>query len=273
MEDNEVLEVVEAEFVQLGMLKATGPADVIRQATGIATQLTAIIDSRKLYAVVRGKKHVMVEGWTTLGAMLGVVPREVSCTRQEDGGFVAVVELVRANDGAIIGRGSALCGMDETDSKGNLTWAVRPEYSRRSMAVTRATGKAYRLGFSWIMTLAGYSPTPAEEMPREETKKKAPRKAAAKPKKAAPKKPATNGNGRSHLWPAPIVQAAMKELNLSSYQAVGRLNLSTLDPNDAEDMILSWLKVYGEARATAEKTRSAVIANAWLAGEMEDAKE
>jgi ABC-type proline/glycine betaine transport system substrate-binding protein len=32
------------------------------------------------------------------------------------------------------------------------------------MAITRATGKAYRLGLSWIVTLAGYQPTPAEEM-------------------------------------------------------------------------------------------------------------
>ena len=58
------------------------------------------------------------------------------------------------------GRGgaSALCGMDEPK------WASKPDYARRSMAVTRATGKAYRLGFSWIMELAGYASTPAEEM-------------------------------------------------------------------------------------------------------------
>jgi hypothetical protein len=44
-------------------------------------------------------------------------------------------------------------------------WAKRPTYARRSMAITRATGKAFRLGFSWVITLAGYNPTPAEEMP------------------------------------------------------------------------------------------------------------
>jgi len=70
----------------------------------------------------------------------------------------ATVELIRASDGAIIGRGSAICGMDES------TWASRPRYARRSMAITRATGKAFRLGYSWIITLAGYAPTPAEEM-------------------------------------------------------------------------------------------------------------
>ena len=152
------------EVVQLGTIQTRGPADVIQRASSIATALADIIDKRNLYTILRGKKFVMVEGWSTLGAMLGVLPREVSADRLEDGGYLAVVELVRANDGAIIGRGSALCGMDEVDRKGNLTWGARPEYARRSMAITRATGKAYRLGFSWIMALAGYEPTPAEEI-------------------------------------------------------------------------------------------------------------
>jgi hypothetical protein len=40
------------------------------------------------------------------------------------------------------------------------------------MAQTRATGKACRLAFSWIMSLAGYEVTPAEEMtPIVETEK------------------------------------------------------------------------------------------------------
>jgi len=269
MEDNKALEVVEAEFVQLGTVRTSGPADVITQATGIATQLAAIVNSRKLYTVIRGKKHVRVEGWTTLGAMLGVLPREVGVARLDDGGYEAVVELVRASDGAVIGRGSALCGMDEP------TWAQRPEYARRSMAVTRATGKAYRLGFSWIMTLAGYSPTPAEEMPDEESEKPK-RKVTAKPQEstspphpARPAKKKANGNGRT--WRASSVKAAMKEMGLTSYKVVGRLNLSTLDPGDADDVIFNWLKVYDEARATAEKDKAA-IANAWLAGEMKDAE-
>jgi hypothetical protein len=36
------------------------------------------------------------------------------------------------------------------------------------MAITRATGKAFRLGFSWIMQLAGYEVVPSEEMPETE---------------------------------------------------------------------------------------------------------
>ena len=51
------------------------------------------------------------------------------------------------------------------------------------MALTRATGKAFRLGFSWIITLAGYEATPAEEMDGviEGEFKPAPEPAAAQP--------------------------------------------------------------------------------------------
>ena len=39
-----------------------------------------------------------------------------------------------------------------------------------SMAQTRALGKAYRMALSWIIKMAGYEPTPAEEMPRYKQK-------------------------------------------------------------------------------------------------------
>ncbi|HLC05561.1 MAG TPA: hypothetical protein VJK02_21185 [Anaerolineales bacterium] len=156
-------EIIPAEQVYLGTITVP-PEQVVATATRVATALKKVIDDRKLFSVIQGGKHVHVDGWTTLGAMLGVLPREVSAERQEDGGYVATVELVRVSDGMVIGRASSLCGMDEVDRSGKASWGSKPEYARRSMAVTRATGKAYRLGFAWIMELAGYKTTPAEEM-------------------------------------------------------------------------------------------------------------
>lgn len=149
-------EIVVSESVRLGTLEIA-PTGVIARATLIATELAALVNARKLYVPISGKKYVRVEGWSTLGAMLGVTPREVSTTMHEDGTFEAMVEIVRS-DGQVVGRGSAICGMDEP------TWSKRPAYARRSMAITRATGKAFRLAYSWIMTLAGYEATPAEEV-------------------------------------------------------------------------------------------------------------
>ncbi len=157
MTETDALYVID-NTVRLGSITTTGPRDVIENAKIIANDLASIVKDRKLYSTIQGKNFVRVEGWSTMGAMLGIVPREVSVTEAENGDFLAEVELIRAGDGAIIGRASAIVGVDEQ------TWAKRPRYARRSMALTRATGKAYRLGFSWIMTLAGYEPTPAEEM-------------------------------------------------------------------------------------------------------------
>ena len=42
------------------------------------------------------------------------------------------------------------------------------EHAIFSMAQTRAMGKAYRMAFSWIIELAGFQATPAEEMTSEE---------------------------------------------------------------------------------------------------------
>ena len=150
--------IIRDESVRLGALQLTSPQDVIQRATMIAQELAKIVDSHKLYSVIGGKKFVRVEGWATMGAMLGILPREFSCIEHESGDFEAVVELIRASDGAVIGQGSAIVGMDEQ------TWSKRPRYARLSMALTRATGKAFRLGFSWIIALAGYEVTPAEEM-------------------------------------------------------------------------------------------------------------
>jgi ribosomal protein L19E len=88
------------------------------------------------------------------------VVEEMSCDENPTcpGEFVAVVEAVRTGDGFILGRGIASCGPDERD------WTKRSRQARRSMAQTRAAGKAMRLLFSWIMEMAGYAATPFEEM-------------------------------------------------------------------------------------------------------------
>jgi hypothetical protein len=149
--------LVPSEHIYLGAI-TLAPEQVVETATRVATALKKVVMDRRLFSSIQGKEYVRVEGWTTLGAMLGVLPREVETKRLEDGSYEAKVDLVRSSDGMVIGGASALCGMDETK------WASKPDYARRSMAVTRATGKAYRLGFSWIMELAGYASTPAEEM-------------------------------------------------------------------------------------------------------------
>lgn len=133
------------------------PTDVLVRGHEQAKPLADLVKQQKLSVKIQGRDYVKVEGWTTLAAMNGVLPREdsVSC---DNGTYIATVSLVRISDGTVLTRASAECGMDEP------TWANRPNYARRSMAITRATGKACRIAFSWVMQLAGFEPCPLEEM-------------------------------------------------------------------------------------------------------------
>jgi hypothetical protein len=153
---------------------ATGPTEMLERATAIATALSAMVEKQRLYTVISGKKYPQVEAWMTIGRMDNVVAREAAKpVRADDGSWEAEVELVRLSDGMVIGRASALCG-----AKGDRPWDTRPDHQRRSMAVTRATSRAFRQQYSWIMALAGYEPTPADEMPDDRGETREPERPA-----------------------------------------------------------------------------------------------
>jgi hypothetical protein len=177
-----------------GLAVADGPEAMISLASRMATALADVVERQKLYADIQGKKYPQVEAWTTIARMDNVVAREAEHpVRHDDGSYEAFVELVRLSDGMVIGRASALCGTPD-----DRPWNSRSEPARRSMAVTRATSRACRQHYSWIMALAGYEPTPADEMPREEPSSGGRRSADA-----------TGAEGASALTgPAPVAKAA-----------------------------------------------------------------
>jgi len=137
------------------------PAQQINHATEIATHLKDVIVKQGLAIKMGKSEHVTIEGWEICGMFFGVMPRERHVKRFEDGSYEAAVDLIATGTGKIVGGGSALCSRRES------RWRNADEYAVRSMAITRATGKAYRIAFSWVIKLAGYNPTPAEEMPVE----------------------------------------------------------------------------------------------------------
>lgn len=152
----------------------TTPVDMLERASGIATALAAMVERQKLYTVISGKKYPHVEAWQTIGRMDNVVAREASAPiRHDDGSYEAFVELIRLSDGLVIGSASALCGA-AGDIAGKNDWTKRADHHKRSMAVTRATSRAFRLQYAWIMALAGYEPTPADEMPDDRGETHAP---------------------------------------------------------------------------------------------------
>jgi hypothetical protein len=126
-----------------------------------AATLKAFIVKEKLFTEIQKKNFVEVEGWQFCGAATGILPvmKELTdLSNDKEIKYKAYVELKRMTDGEIVGAGMAICSNKEAKRRN------ADEYVIASMAQTRATGKAYRNGFGWLMKIAGYEATPAEEM-------------------------------------------------------------------------------------------------------------
>jgi hypothetical protein len=156
--DGTAEEVVPYEAPPPALFGTTDPVEVVQRATGVADALADVIRSKKLSQRIQGKDHVLVEGWQLLGVMLGVTAVCVE-TVPVDGGYKATVEA-RTADGRVVGRADALCTKHEKRGP----WKSADDYARLSMAQTRATSKALKGPLGFVVSLAGYAATPAEEM-------------------------------------------------------------------------------------------------------------
>lgn len=147
-----------------------------------AKELKEFVIANKLYTTIGtgkdAKNFVQVEGWQFAGASMGYyfAPTFVEDVSPKDGETVtyvnkkgikvtnpvykykSTVEMVRVSDGVVVGRGFALCSNQEQKKK------TFDEYAVLSMAQTRGIGKAGRNTLGWVMKLAGYEPTPSEEI-------------------------------------------------------------------------------------------------------------
>ena len=136
------------------------PADMVAAAQERAEVVANIIRRQGLAKRISGKEYVQVEGWCTLAAQYSLVPSVQWSKPLETGGFEAQAELRRMDNGAVVATAQAECG-----TYGDGPWMERAAYAQRSMAETRAVSKVCRVALSWVMVLAGYEVTPAEEVP------------------------------------------------------------------------------------------------------------
>lgn len=151
----------------------TDPVEVVQRAAGVADALKDVIVQRNLYSNIQGRNHIKVEGWQLLGSMLGVTAICVATEQVEDG-WKATVEA-RTVDGRVVGRADALCTKQEN------RWRTADDYARLSMAQTRATSKALKGPLGFVISMAGYATTPAEEMPSEPERRPEPEPVAKLP--------------------------------------------------------------------------------------------
>lgn len=121
--------------------------------------LKDFVVSQKLYSNIKGKNFVQVEGWQFAGGALGMNAVIDSCVKLEREEEIAYEAWSFVYNGErIITKGYAMCSNKE---KGKESF---DEYAIASMAQTRAIGKSYRGLLGWLMKMAGYEATTAEEM-------------------------------------------------------------------------------------------------------------
>lgn len=151
-------EVAVRDHAPTTLFRTDDPVEVVEKAARVADALKDVIVRKGLFTLIQGKAHIGVEGWQLVGAMLGVTAVCVH-TEPVDGGYLATVEA-RTSDGRVIGRADALCTKHEKRGP----WKQADDYARLSMAQTRATSKALKGPLGFVVSLAGYATTPAEEM-------------------------------------------------------------------------------------------------------------
>lgn len=198
------------------------PEMVLAEAQQAATVLVKVIGMKDKPVKFNNETYLEFEDWQTVAKFYGCTSKVTETKYVEFGGvqgFEAVAVVLDRNQNEI-GRAESMCLNDEEnwgaipkyewkdilDEKGKRIWdkalrngkggykaekiqvgtTPKPLFQLRSMAQTRAGAKALRSVFSWVVVLAGYKPTVAEEMTGNEFQGDGADAPQAEAKKAAP---------------------------------------------------------------------------------------
>ena len=164
-----------------GLFSSDDPEEIIAQATRRANVLMKVVRQQGFAKNIQGREFLQLEAWQTIAALSGVTPF-CEWSKPTENGWEARV-VVRNRAGIDIAAAEAQCTRKER------TWSNRDDYALRSMAQTRAAGKALRSCLSFIAVLAGFEATPAEEMPETLASRRAGRPGKARPTQDTPSTP------------------------------------------------------------------------------------
>ena len=184
----------------LPAVPAASAKDVVDAGREYAAALMDVVKNqkkKKLVHSIGSNRYLAAEAWLMIARFNGTVPMIQETVPVEDEGKVigykARAVIRRLADGVDVSAAESMCGLTEHVTKGQ-----KDEGSRRnaamSMAQTRASAKACRIAYAHIVVLAGYEPTPAEEMGANgsevpiETHEEAPQRAPRAPRAPRPQK-------------------------------------------------------------------------------------
>lgn len=184
--NSEEIAVIDGQVLSL----QRSPKETLEEAQKAAVALKGIIASKEHKVVFNGEQYLEFEDWQTVGRFYGItakVERTEYVTYGNISGFSARAVAIRA-DGMEISAAEGECLNDEdkwshrakyewrpkSDGNGNERIHVGDEpvplFQLKSMAQTRACSKALRNVLAWVVVLAGYRATPAEELQATEVK-------------------------------------------------------------------------------------------------------
>jgi len=233
-----------------GLTQWRPPETVLAEAKQAADALTRVISLKKDPVKFNGEVYLEFEDWQTCAKFYGVTAKVEKTAFVQYGnvtGFEATAVAIDRN-GVEISRAESLClndeenwGMvkkykweDELDANGKKIWVpekngkkgyykgkrvpdgevAKPLFQLKSMAQTRACSKVLRQVFAWIVVLAGYRPTPAEEMTGNEQFDEHDQGDGKKP-------PVTQPTRTSEKKPAQTTQAATQPATQGEQQPAG----------------------------------------------------
>jgi len=222
IDENQLDPVVGASSLALTMHRK--PAEVLREAREAALALKEVLDAKPDPVKINGEVYLEAEDWATVAAFFNCAAKTRATQPVQFGnvaGFEASADCVNLATGQVVSSAESMCLNDEE------RWSSRPRYEwmeasderakgkrinrkgggrvqvfmgdeqvplfqLRSMAQTRACARANKQAFSWVVVLAGYKPSIAEEMtgtehPREREPVDSPRRRSTA-KDEAPKK-------------------------------------------------------------------------------------
>lgn len=216
---------------------AQAPEVILDAAQKAAQALTRVVKQKKNPVVIRGQQYLEYEDWQTLGQFYGYTVKTGEAVRVEINGVSGAKATATLFDALarVVGGAEAYCLSDEGK------WGDKPWFMLASMAQTRAGAKALRNRLAWVAVLAGYRPTPAEEMSNGESFETRQARATEAPVKA---KPNVSETARKKI----ILAFAEFGVSQSEIEKKLKKKIEDLDRHD-----IATLKGYCEALQAGEK--------------------
>ena len=136
------------------------PNREIARSKEMADALVRVVEQKKLYTMINGKKFLHVEAWQLLGrfcSLWGKIIESKPVELWNHHGFESTASIIDST-GAEISRANAVCMDDEPN------WKNKSIFELKAMSQTRALSRAYWTSLSFIVSLAGYESGAAEEV-------------------------------------------------------------------------------------------------------------